>query len=71
MSLQTKAYCQREDTTAASRLSEITVVAERIVREISPAQVLSGEKLERLSSYSVADAIRYFSGAQIKDYGGM
>ena len=71
MSLQTKAYCQREDTTAASRLSEITVVAERIVREISPAQVLSGEKLERLSSYSVADAIRYFSGAQIKDYGGI
>lgn len=71
MSLQTKAYCQREDTTAASRLSEITVVAERIVREVSPAQVLSGEKLERLSSYSVADAIRYFSGAQIKDYGGI
>ncbi|WP_084680216.1 TonB-dependent receptor plug domain-containing protein [Chryseobacterium luteum] len=40
-------------------------------KEILPAQVLSGEQLERLNSQSVADALRYFSGVQIKDYGGM
>lgn len=40
-------------------------------REIIPAQVLQGEELERLNSHSVADALRYFSGVQIKDYGGM
>ncbi len=74
-SLQTRAYCQdpaqKEDTTSVNTLSSITVAAERIVKEISPAQVLTGEKLQRLSSFSVADAIRYFSGAQIKDYGGV
>lgn len=40
-------------------------------KEILPAQTLQGEELERLNSQSVADALRYFSGIQIKDYGGM
>jgi outer membrane cobalamin receptor len=51
-------------------LGEVTVVADRY-REIIPSQRLTGEKLESLSSFSVADAIRYFSGIQIKDYGGI
>jgi len=37
----------------------------------TPVQVLKGAALERLNSLSVADAIRYFSGAQLKDYGGI
>lgn len=40
-------------------------------KEILPAQTLQGEELERLNSHSVADALRYFSGLQIKDYGGI
>ena len=32
---------------------------------------LSGERLQRLNSHNVADALRYFSGIQIKDYGGV
>ena len=40
-------------------------------RAIVPQQILSGEQLERLSSSSVADALKYFSGVQIKDYGGL
>jgi outer membrane cobalamin receptor len=51
-------------------LVEITVVADRY-HEVVPSQRLSGKKLEALSSFSVADAIRYFSGVQIKDYGGI
>ena len=51
-------------------LNEVEVVANRY-REVIPSQRLSGEKLEALSSFSVADAIRYFSGVQIKDYGGI
>lgn len=51
-------------------LDEVVVVADRY-REVIPTQSLSGEKLESLSSLSVADAIRYFSGVQIKDYGGV
>ncbi|UEG55172.1 TonB-dependent receptor [Mucilaginibacter daejeonensis] len=37
----------------------------------TPAQVLRGAALERLNNLSVADAIRYFSGTQLKDYGGV
>ncbi len=36
-----------------------------------PVQELSGERLQRLNSHNVADALRYFSGIQIKDYGGI
>ncbi|MDR1342729.1 MAG: TonB-dependent receptor [Prevotellaceae bacterium] len=52
------------------RIEEVVVVANRY-REVIPSQRLAGEKLEALSSFSVADAIRYFSGVQIKDYGGV
>ncbi|MDR1585696.1 MAG: Plug domain-containing protein, partial [Prevotellaceae bacterium] len=51
-------------------LREVNVFANRY-REVIPSQRLSGERLEALSSFSVADAIRYFSGVQIKDYGGI
>lgn len=60
----------RKDT-----LKEQTIVPvalkKKNFKEILPAQVLSGEELERLNSRSVADALRYFSGVQIKDYGGI
>ncbi|WP_245891606.1 TonB-dependent receptor plug domain-containing protein [Flavobacterium faecale] len=36
-----------------------------------PVQILSGKQLDKLNSLSVADAIRYFSGVQLKDYGGI
>lgn len=40
-------------------------------KEVIPSQTLSGEQLEKLSAHSVADALRYFSGIQLKDYGGV
>lgn len=52
-------------------LESVTVYGKRISREVIPVQTLSGEALKRLSACSVADAIRYFSGVQIKDYGGI
>ncbi|HZK03833.1 MAG TPA: TonB-dependent receptor [Bacteroidaceae bacterium] len=51
-------------------LQEIVVIGDRY-REVIPSQRLSGKKLEALNSFSVADAIRFFSGVQIKDYGGI
>ena len=51
-------------------LKEVLVVATHY-REVIPSQKLSGETLKSLNSFSVADAIRYFSGVQIKDYGGI
>ncbi len=55
---------------SATMIGMVTVVGDRF-REVIPAQHLSGEKLKALSSFSVADAVRYFSGVQIKDYGGV
>jgi outer membrane cobalamin receptor len=52
------------------QLEEIVVTANRY-KEVIPAQTLKGEELVKLNSFSVADAIRYFSGVQIKDYGGV
>jgi len=59
------------DTTKVYELGTVTVTASRYVKEVIPVQILSGPELERLSVVSVADAIRYFSGIQIKDYGGI
>ena len=50
---------------------EVVVVSKPAMREVVPTQKLNGEQLERLSSHSVADALRYFSGIQLKDYGGV
>lgn len=61
---------ERQDT-ASHRLKEVTVVARQPSRDIIPVQVLGGEELQRLNSNSVADALRYFSGVQVKDYGGV
>ncbi len=53
------------------QLKEVVVTARKPNEDIIPAQTLSGEELHRLNSNSVADALRYFSGVQVKDYGGV
>lgn len=55
---------------SVQQLGEVLVTAKRY-REVIPAQKLSRVELEALNSFSVADAIRYFSGVQVKDYGGI
>ena len=59
-----------QEVTDSLRLPEIVVTASSS-RETIPSQKLSGEELKSLNSLSVADAIRYFSGIQLKDYGGI
>lgn len=68
--LSTQGVFSREKTDTVRTLEELTVTAGRPV-EVIPAQTLSGDELNRLNSQSVADALRYFSGVQIKDYGGV
>ena len=53
------------------QLMEVVVTARKPNEDIIPAQTLSGEELRRLNSNNVADALRYFSGVQVKDYGGV
>ena len=72
-------YAQNTTTKTSSEVSNdtlkvyiiptVTVYGRR--PELVPAQILSGEQLKKLSVVSVADALRYFSGVQIKDYGGI
>lgn len=51
-------------------LSEITITESRR-KEIIQSQRLDGKTLQSLNSQSVADALRYFSGIQVKDFGGI
>ncbi len=55
---------------SVQHLDEVVVTA-RYEKEVIAPQQLSGERLRSLNSLSVADAIRYFSGVQLKDYGGI
>ena len=57
--------------TLTSTIDEVTVMAPRVRRDIIPVQSLGGEALQQLAVHSVADAVRYFAGVQIKDYGGI
>lgn len=40
-------------------------------RSSVPVQTLTNTQLEQINSLSVGDAVKYFSGVQIKDYGGI
>lgn len=51
-------------------LTEVEIT-KSLFKEMVPVQRLNGENLERLNSNSVADALRYFTGVQLKDYGGI
>lgn len=52
-------------------LEEVVVTALGSDPQVIAPQSLQGAQLEKLSVHSVADALRYFSGVQIKDYGGV
>ena len=60
-----------EDSTLFSETLDEVVVTAQSYKEVIPAQTLGGKELEALRSHSVADALRYFSGVQLKDYGGV
>ncbi|MCM1152911.1 MAG: TonB-dependent receptor [Muribaculum sp.] len=62
-----------EEHADTTNLAELIVTARNSdgQRDVIPVQTLTGEELRRLNSSSVADALRYFSGVQVKDYGGV
>ena len=68
-------YAEPSDSLALNRQLDSSMVlgyaSGSRYREVIPAQTLGGKELERLNTLSVADAMRFFSGVQIKDYGGI
>ena len=62
------------DSLKANELNEVQIIQKRSqLQNVSPTplQILNRTALKRLNALSVADAIRYFSGVQLKDYGGI
>ena len=53
------------------QIEEVEVTARALNKDVIVPQTLKGAELQRLNALSVADALRYFSGVQLKDYGGV
>ena len=53
------------------RIDEVEVTARALTKDVIVPQTLKGTELKRLTALSVADALRFFAGVQIKDYGGV
>ena len=67
-------FAQKEKASAfdsIQHVDEVVVLSNLTFREVIPSHTLKGEQLERLNSHSIADALRYFAGVQLKDYGGV
>lgn len=66
---------QERDSISPIELEEVLLGHKKGLLEThsspAPVQSLSGEKLQSLNSLNVADALRLFSGVQLKDYGGI
>lgn len=68
IAISTHAQTSRLDSVHTIR--DVAVVGVR-PHYLTPSQTLAGAALQDLSTTSVADALKYFSGVQIKDYGGL
>ncbi|MFV0565072.1 MAG: TonB-dependent receptor plug domain-containing protein [Flavobacteriaceae bacterium] len=68
-------FAQQRDSIKTVKLQEVLLEYNnetyKSLKSPAPVQALSGGALQRLNSYNVADALRYFSGVQLKDYGGV
>ena len=53
------------------QIEEVEVTARALTKDVIVPQTLKGAELKRLCALSVADALRYFSGVQLKDFGGV
>jgi vitamin B12 transporter len=65
---------QTDSLAQVNQLKEVQISTIKLSRRQSsstPLQILSGAELQKLNSLSVADALRFFSGVQLKDYGGI
>jgi len=62
------------DTTKIYSIPEIVVTGQikpSEVRSSTPLQILTSKQIENLNVLQVSDAIKYFSGIVVKDYGGI
>ncbi|MCD2424196.1 TonB-dependent receptor [Niabella pedocola] len=70
----TKGMAQVPDAVSAKELDSVWIRSGRNAVQLNtttPVQTLTGSRLQQVNSFSIADALRYFSGVQLKDYGGI
>jgi outer membrane cobalamin receptor len=60
-----------QDTVGTQTLTGVNVRDSRIVKDIMPSQVIDSIRLEQIPAMQLSDAVKYFSGVTVKDYGGM
>ena len=64
----------QQDTIQSHPLEEVEIrssLPSSSFRTTAPQQTLSADKLSQINSIQVSDAVKYFSGVQVKDYGGI
>lgn len=62
------------DTTRVYSIGEITITEQYRTAELrstAPLQLLSSKQLLQLNALQVSDAVKFFSGVTVKDYGGI
>lgn len=66
-------FCAFAQSDSTKKLREVTISTSRteLLKSIIPAQQLNASQFIRYSAFTVADALRGFSGVNVKDYGGV
>jgi vitamin B12 transporter len=65
---------EKLDTAKVYNIAEFTITEQyrnAEVRSSAPLQILSSKQIEKLNALQVSDAVKYFSGVTVKDYGGI
>ena len=65
---------EKVDTTKLYSIDEITVTEHyrnSEIRSTAPFQILSAKQLKNLNALQLSDALKFFSGVNVKDYGGI
>jgi vitamin B12 transporter len=64
----------KPDSTKIQKIQEVTITEKQRnseIRSTTPLQILSTKQIEQLNVLQVSDAVKYFSGVTVKDYGGI
>lgn len=65
---------EKVDTSRVYSIRELLVTEKyhnAEVRSTAPLQILSTKQIEKLNALQVSDAVKFFSGVSVKDYGGI
>jgi len=62
------------DTTRVYNIEEVTVLSNKLnkrTRSSAPLNIISSDQIQKLNVLQVADAVKFFPGVTVRDYGGI